>query len=525
MAVEIIPQAEVDALCALNVGAIPTWHASRRPGAMALTYGGGTMDFATLEARSNRVANGLLAAGLPVGARIALLDRNADTFVEVFFGAAKTGICLVALNFRLAPPELAFQLGDAEAEILFTSREFVPAVEQVRAGLPHLKRVIVLDGDYPAWRDAQPATPSPRTPAREDVVLQMYTSGTTGRPKGVELTHANMMLTMAESRPLWPFVGPGAPAMTVMPLFHIAGINFITTPMTFGAGVILLRDAEPRLIAEALSRHRVAVTPLPPVLIQALLDLAAAEKFDFSGLKLILVAGSAIPLELLQRGVRELGVGFGQGYGLTETCGGLSYLRPEDMDPNGNTRMKSGGRPFGAAKFRIVDENDQDVPPGATGEIICQSPRIMKGYWKRPEATAEAMRGGWFHTGDAGFFDEEGYVHIVDRIKDMVISGGENIYPAEIEFALFAHPGVHECAVIGVPDEKWGEALLAFVVRRPGSQVGEAELVAHLRTKLAGYKIPRRYAFVDALPRNATGKVTKWALREEHWRDRERRVN
>jgi acyl-CoA synthetase (AMP-forming)/AMP-acid ligase II len=518
-----VPQAEIDALTAQTVGAITAWHAAHRPGAMAVTCGDETLTFAELDVRTNRVANALAAADVPPGARIALLDRNAASFVEIFFGAAKAGVCLVALNFRLTPEELAYQLADSEALLVFAGREFAPAVASIRDRLPCLRQILVVEDDFSAWRDDASPAPPVRAPGRDDVLLQMYTSGTTGRPKGVELTHANMMITMAESRPLWPFLGPGAPALTAMPLFHIAGINFVTTPLTFGAGVVLLRDPAPRQIAEALARHRAAITPLPPVLIQAILDLPDRDAFDLGGLRVVLVAGSAIPLELLARGVRELKAGFAQGYGLTETCGGVAYLPPTDMEPGGNERMRSGGKPFGGTEVRIVDEQGRDVPRGERGEIVCRGPRVMKGYWKRPADTAEAMRGGWFHTGDVGFFGADGYVHIVDRVKDMVISGGENIYPAEVEMALFGHPSVQECAVIGVPDEKWGEALLAFVVARPGAAAGAEDLIAHLRARLAGYKIPRRYALVEALPRNATGKVTKWALRQSAWMERERR--
>ena len=521
-----ISDAECAAACAGTVHDMLAHHVHHRPAAPAIMYGPETLSYAELERRARRVANGLLADGLARRARIAILDRNAASFVEVFFGAARVAVCLVALNFRLTAPELHFQLEDAEAEWLFVGREFVATVEQVRARLPRLRRIVVLEDDYAAWRDAQSEAPPPRAATRDDVLVQMYTSGTTGRPKGVEITHANMMLTMEESRPIWPFLAPGTPGLTAMPLFHIAGINFVTTPLTFGAAVVLLRDAEPRAIAEALARYRVAITPLPPVLIQAILDLPDRAKYDLSALRVMLVAGSGIPLSLLARAVNELPCGFAQGYGLTETCGGFAYLWPEDMDPRGNERMKSGGHPFGATEMRIVDENDVDVPAGKVGEIICRGGRVMKGYWKRPEATAEAMRGGWFHTGDAGFVAPDGYVYIVDRIKDMVISGGENIYPAEIEYALFAHPAVQECAVIGVPDEKWGEALLAVVVPKSGLSVSETELQAHLRERLAGYKVPRRYEFTATpLPRNATGKVTKWSLREKYWTGKEKRVN
>jgi len=310
-----------------------------------------------------------------------------------------------------------------------------------------------------------------------------------------------------------------------MPLFHIAGSGWGLVGFYVGAKTIVMRDIVPPQILEAIPKYRITKALFVPAVLLFLLQTPGVQETDFSSLDLITYGASPIPLDLLRNALATFKCGFGQLYGLTETTGAITYLAPEDHDPNGTPRMRSCGKPLSTTEIKVVDPEGNALPAGEVGEIIVCSPQIMKGYWHLPEDTAQAIRGDWFYTGDAGYFDEDGYLYIHDRVKDMIVSGGENVYPAEVESALFGHPAVADVAVIGVPDDRWGEAVKAIVVPRPGTNPTANELISFAREQIAGYKVPKSVDFAEALPRNPSGKILKRELRDPYWEGRERRVN
>jgi acyl-CoA synthetase (AMP-forming)/AMP-acid ligase II len=505
-------------------------HARVRPDRIALTFEGRGTTFADLDRRASRVANGLRADGLEPGARIALLDKNSDAFFEILFGAAKAGMVLVAVNWRLAPPEVAYVVNDARAEILFVGRDFFRLVEKIRDELTTVQTVVALDAEhaswepYAAWRDRRPEADPGLPLDPDDTAIQMYTSGTTGHPKGAELTHANLLaLLPAATRELGTWDDADV-SLVAMPLFHIAGSGWALVGLYAGARNVVLREVAPAEILRAIPAERVTKALFVPAVMLFLLQTPGSETTDFASLRLIVYGASPIPLDLLRRALQVFRCDFAQVYGLTETTGAVTYLGPEEHQLEGAPRMRSCGRPLPTAEIRVVDPEGRDCPPGEVGEIVVRSRQVMKGYWRRPRETAGAIRDGWFHSGDAGYFDEDGYLYVHDRLKDMIVSGGENVYPAEVESALFGHPAVADVAVIGVPDDRWGEAVMALVVRKPGTAVTAEALVAHARLHIAGYKVPKSVAFVDALPRNPTGKLLKRELRAPYWAGRDRPI-
>ncbi|MEJ5221964.1 MAG: fatty acid--CoA ligase [Tepidiforma sp.] len=507
-------------------------HAAERPNAVALVYQDRETTYRELDERASRVANGLIAAGLQPQARIAYLDKNSDRFFEVLFGAAKANDVMVAVNWRLAPPEVAYVINDAMAEVVFVGQDFFPVIEKVLPELRTVKKVIAIDAPhdgwdyYPDWRDAQPAE-DPRVPvAEDDVAIQMYTSGTTGHPKGAQLTNGNFFALLPGATREWgPRWSTDDVNLVCMPLFHIAGSGWGIVGLYAGAKDIILRDVIPPEILKVIPQYGVTRALFVPAVLLFLLQTPGVQETDFSTLKFIAYGASPIPLDLLRNSIATFKCDFAQLYGLTETTGAVTYLPPEDHDPNGNRRMRSCGRPIAGVEIRVVDAEGNDVPVGQVGEIICRTKQVMKGYWNLPEETAKSIRDGWFYTGDAGYLDEDGYLYIHDRVKDMIVSGGENVYPAEVESALFGHPAVADVAVIGVPDEKWGEAVKAIVVKKPGAEVTPEELIAFARERIAGYKVPKSIDFAEALPRNPSGKILKRELRAPYWQGRERQVN
>lgn len=499
----------------------PRDHARRSPERTALVFGATRVSFAELDQRSSQVANALCDDGVPPQATIAFLDRNSEKYFYLLFGAAKANVSLATVNFRLTAREVHYILEDCAAQYLVVGCDFLETARECQRSLPTLRRIIVIDGDDPtdslqAWIGNRATTPpAGRAPAPGDRAMQMYTSGTTGHPKGVMLSHDNFIHATIEGLSVWPVMHePDAAVLATMPLFHIAATNLCLAGLYAGGRAEILREASAREIVRLLAEHRIRIVPLPPALIHEIIRLEDIGTFDLSHLDTLLIAGSGIAVELLREAQSVLQCGFALSYGMTECCGGLTYLGPEDCKYDAGKILFSAGRPLMNCAVRIVDGNRRELPVGTIGEIACQTDRVMIGYWNNPQATAEVVQGGWYYSGDAGYVDDQGYLYVVDRIKDMVISGGENIYPAEIENELVRHPAVSAAAVIGVPDPKWGEALLACVILNPGKRAEGADLERFLRGSLAGFKVPRRYEFMEALPRNATGKVLKRELRK-----------
>jgi long-chain acyl-CoA synthetase len=514
-----------------TVADVTRYHAHRRPDKTALFFEGERISYATLDRRSNQVAQGLIAAGIRPQKRVAVLAKNAPVFFELWFGATKANAVLVPVNFRLAPPEVAFVVNDAQAELLFVGADYYATIEKVIHDLKTVREIIALDGkhgawtDYARWRDRQ-KTADPRLPvAGRDCAIQMYTSGTTGHPKGAQLSHDNLLALLPSALKKWGVWRDEDVILVCMPLFHIGGSGWALVGLYRGVENVLTREFEPASILRQIEERRITKALFVPAMMLFLLQAPQARDTDFSSLDLIVYGASPAPLDLLRQAIKVFGCGLAQLYGLTETTGAITYLPPEDHGEHAIERMKSCGKPADGVEIRIVDAAGKDLPPGEVGEVICRTPQNMLGYWNLPEATARTIRGDWLHTGDAGYLDKDGYLYIYDRVKDMIVSGGENIYPAEVESALFGHPAVADVAVIGVPDSKWGEAVKAIVVRKPGAEVTAKELIDYARERIAGYKVPRSVDFVEALPRNPSGKILKRELRKPYWEGRERQVN
>ncbi|MGB5949205.1 MAG: fatty acid--CoA ligase [Parvibaculum sp.] len=487
--------------------------------------------YGQLDARSNSVAQGFIAEGCKPGARVGFIGKNSDRYFEMLHGAFKAKAVVVGVNWRLAAPEIAYVLNDAKAEMVFVGAEFYDVVAQVLAECPSVKRVVALDGgrvdwiSFDEWRDSFPATDPKFEHHIDDDVIQLYTSGTTGHPKGVQLTNRNYLSVFEEGEASgWADWKRGEVNLVCMPLFHVAGVNIGVIGHAHGTKNIILKDVDPQAILKLIEGEKINVAFMVPAVILFLLQQPNIKTTDVSSLRQILYGASPIAEDVLRQAQATFNADFIQLYGLTETTGGATYLPPEAHDP-AKGKLRSCGIPYPNMQIRVVDEKGNDVPQGGVGEIVIKGGMVMKGYWNRPEATAEAVKDGWFHSGDAGYFDADGYLYIHDRVKDMIVSGGENIYPAEVENALFGHPAVADVAVIGVPDERWGEAVKACVVLKPGMSVEPGEIIAFAKTRIASYKVPKSIDFIEALPRNPSGKILRRELRKPFWEGRARMVN
>ncbi|HKV13756.1 MAG TPA: fatty acid--CoA ligase [Reyranella sp.] len=514
----------------VGLGDIVRTHASRQGDAVALVHQGRRTTYRQLDSAANRVAQALIAERIRSSVRVAHLDKSSDLYFELLFGVAKANAVMVSVNWRLAPPEVLHIVKDAEAEILCVGEEFFPVIDKIRDQLPSVRRIVSLSGSHPgwepfaAWRDRHPDV-DPHLPAKpSDTAVQFYTSGTTGLPKGAELTNANFAYMFRVWSPSWQ-MKPGTNTIVCLPMFHIGGAGWGMVGLYAGAVNHVVREFVPAQILDIVQRERIEVILLVPAMILFLVQAPQIRETDLSSLKLIVYGAAPIPAELLKQAMAAFGCSFQQVYGLTETTGAVTLLPAEDHDPADARKLLSCGYAQKEVELRIVDENGRELPAGKVGEIAIRSPQVMAGYWKLPDATARAIRGDWFLSGDAGYLDEKGYLYIHDRVKDMIVSGGENIYPAEVESALFGHPAVADVAVIGVPDQRWGEAVKAIVVKQPDAEVSPGELIEWARDRIAGYKLPKSVDFVDALPRNPTGKILKRELRKAYWADNERQVN
>ncbi|MFC3068514.1 fatty acid--CoA ligase [Phenylobacterium soli] len=523
-----------------TLGDIARYHAEQRPDALALVFEGRETTFADFHRGSDRAASALAAEGLKKGQRIAYFGKNSDHYFELLFGAAKLGVVMTPIGWRLSPAEVAYIVQDAEAPLLFVGPEVIGQVPAVLGELTAKPKVVAPgiiamepgEGGYPtyeAWRDAAPADFAPPAITPEDVAVQLYTSGTTGRPKGAMLTHKNILggrQAAAEAGLEWNTWGPDDISLVAMPVAHIGGTGWGIVGLMNGAKGVVAREFDPMKVLDYIEHDRVSKMFMVPAALQIVVRQPRAQTVDFSRLKYILYGASPIPLDLLRECMTVFGCGFVQQYGMTETCGTIVYLPPEDHDPAGNPRMRAAGVPMPGVEIKIIDEAGKAVPPGVVGEVATRSVANMPGYWKLPDATASTIDAeGWLRTGDAGYLDQDGYLFIHDRVKDMIISGAENIYPAEVESAVYGHPAVAEVAVIGVPDEKWGEAVKAVVALKPGVEADAEDIIAFARTRIAGFKAPKSVDFIEALPRNASGKILRRELREPYWAGRERRVN
>ncbi|KQC36468.1 long-chain-fatty-acid--CoA ligase [Frankia sp. ACN1ag] len=553
-------------------------HGAECGGQPALTADGRTVTFAQLDARSNQVAQALAGEGIGAGDRVAYLDANAAQYYELLFGGAKLGAVNVAVSWRLAPVEIAAIIADAQASVLIVGAAFAATVETVEAELPGVKKIIVVGGstgheirpevghevrhqDYDEWVAAAPALDPGLRAKPDDVRIQLYTSGTTGLPKGVMLTEHNLLslLRMAgETLDL----GSGSVNLVAMPLFHISGSGYSLSGFHAGCHTVLLREAHPDAILRAVAEHGVTNLFAVPAVLRTMLGVPGIAELDLSSLRTIAYGASPISLDVLVRAIETFRCDFVQVYGLSETAGTVTMLTPEDhrraLDaagtgvggtaepgavgaggtaeaagtaaPPGSAgaagRLRSAGRAVPGARVRIVPPHTgAEAAPGEVGEIWIHSPQNTPGYWNNPRETAALLEDGWVRTGDVGYLDEDGYLFIHDRVKDMIITGAENVYPAEVENVLMSHPDIADVAVIGVPSERWGETVKAVVVAEAGRTPTTADVVSFARARLAAYKCPTSIDLVDALPRNAAGKVLKRELRNPYWSGRARSVS
>jgi acyl-CoA synthetase (AMP-forming)/AMP-acid ligase II len=510
----------------LTVDAFVRHWAADRPHRPAMV-GERRIDFAELETSTQRVVAALQAAGLQRGDRIAWLGKNAVLYFTLLFGAARLGVVMVPVGWRLAAPERQFIIHDTEAKLLFAGEGFAEDAGALLPALPHVQRLLSAEQAW-AWIDA--GTPGQFTPSgAEDAILQLYTSGTTGHPKGVELCNRNLfgLREAAQQAKLpWAFWDDDEVVMVAMPCAHIGGTGLGFMALAGGVSGCVMPEFTADAVFDAIEQEGVTRFFIVPAALQMLVNHPRCAQTDFSRLKYIFYGAAPIPLALLRQCVKAFGCQFAQAYGMTETTGTVVMLPPEDHDPNGSPRMRAAGKPVPGVEIKIVGSDGHTLPIGQVGEIVTRSSNNMLGYWKQPEATARAMSAdGWVLTGDAGYLDADGYVYIQDRLKDMIISGGENVYPAEVESAIYGHPDVADVAVIGLPDDQWGESVKAICVPRPGHTVDPASVIAWARERIAGFKVPKSVDMIAELPRNPTGKVLRRSLRAPYWDGRERQVN
>jgi acyl-CoA synthetase (AMP-forming)/AMP-acid ligase II len=512
-----------------DIGDLVDHWAARIPDSEAARCGSEHWTWSEWADRVRRNAGGQLAAGLRPGDRVAYLDKNDPRCLETTLACARIGTTNAAVNFRLAAEELAYILKDSQAVLVFVGAEFVPLFDQIRDSLPDVRQVVVVGGEhdeYEAWlAAAEPVTE--RVPAEEtDCFLQLYSSGTTGFPKGAMLTHRGMT---AHSRATAQDtdINRDAVIMVPMPLFHVGGSSWALTALYYGARIVVVRDINPVTFLDELVDQQVTHTFIVPAVFGFLVQIPGVVQRDYSHLKALVYGASPMPLPLLRRAMEVFPVDFRQVYGMTEASGAVTALGPEEhRDIANERRLSSAGLPAPGVELAIIDPITQEkLGPEQTGEVWVRTAQLMSGYWHKPEADADTLVGdGWLRSGDAGYLDEDGYLYIADRVKDMIISGGENIYPAEIERVLVEHPSVAEVSVIGVPDEKWGEVPKAIVVSTPDTQPDAEALLGFCREHLASYKCPKTVEFMAELPRNATGKVLKRQLREPYWQEQTRAI-
>ena len=505
-----------------TIGELIERNAHFYPDREALIFDGRRITHGMFAARVRQLSDSIYKLGLRRQERVAILAMNCSEYFEVYGAGEWAGYMIVTVNFRLAPPEILHVLNDSGSKMLVFEAQYAPLIEALKPQLTGVSCYLCIGSECPTW--AQPYEDMLQTGAEggppirsrpDDFGFLIYTSGTTGRPKGVVRTQRSICEIADSCAVDSEFTGDSRVLLNT-PAFHSGAKGYHLAASWRGATAVLHRSFVPLQTLEAIQTERITFTFMVAAMLQAVLDIADAKSFDLSSLRTIVTAAAPVPVPLLKRGVERLGPIFAQAYGMTEGAG--TILHRYEMNPYGSAddirRLASVGHPNPKLKLRIVNDKDQDCPAGEPGEVITQSATNLSGYWNNSAATVEALRDGWYHTGDIGYVDEDGYLFLIDRKKDMIISGGENIYSREVEEALLAHPDLVDAAVVGVPDAKWGEAVKAFVVSKPGRVLTEIDIIAHCKERIASYKCPKAVAFLDELPRVASGKVNKVALRD-----------
>ena len=506
-------------------------NAKATPDAPAIVGEGRPVTHGELSARSDAIASGLVAAGLQVGDRVAYLARNATEYWELFFAAAKAGVVVVPLNFRLSSSEIEWILGDADASVVVAEDHLAALVPESWQGLRLVfaqeRTPEVPDGwrDLEAWIAEQPAVDPHREQTGDALFCLMYSSGTTGRPKGVTTTVGGFLWAVEAFGGLFD-PSPASVSLVPTPYYHIAAGGWSLIALAAGGRIVQFTEVTPQNMLGLLVAHRCTHVIMVPTVMQLFITSPQASAADYSSVQHVVYGGSPISETVMLGAQETFGAQLSQSYGLTETIGVTTFLRPEDHVVGPDSKLRSAGRAVPGVEVKIVDpDTGQDCPTGVVGEVVTRGPGVTQAYWRNPEATEAAFwPGGWFRTGDAGSMDADGYVFLKDRIKDLLMSGGENIYPAEVENAIMAHPAVQEVAVIGIPSQRWGESPHAVVVPRAGESIDGDELIAFTRERLAHYKCPSSVEVVDELPRNPSGKVLKRELRAPFWAGHDRSI-
>ena len=510
-----------------TLGQFITYHARHTPARRALVWGGRAISFADYDAAASRIAHGLLGAGVEPGDRVGFMGLNSPDFYFALTGAARTRGAFTVFNWRLAAPELAQLILDSRTRLTIVERDLEPLWNAALALSGCSVETIWIDAENTLERrfSTHPATAPDVWISEEDTAVQLYTSGTTGVPKGVMLTHGgfNRMRLCEHLEPAYAWTDDDI-FINPLPNFHLLSIGIAFQCLYNGVAVSIVRQFDPATVLATIERDRPTLLTLTPTMLQMLLDHPQAATTDFSSIRLTLYAGSAISLGLIKRAIAAMPGKFMQFYGATEANGAFSILRPDEHDLEDEAKLQSCGRPLPLIEFRILDANGNEVPDGEAGELVIRAPAITPGYWQQPEATAKALKNGWYHSGDVARRDAEGLYYIVDRVKDMIVSGGENIYSAEVENVLSTHPAVAAVAVIGVPHPRWGEAVKACVIRKGDVALDEATLLSWARERLAGYKVPKSIDFCESFPLVPSGKVSKKDLRAPYWEGETRGV-
>jgi acyl-CoA synthetase (AMP-forming)/AMP-acid ligase II len=520
----------------MNVSQLLTKSARTFPENLALVHGPKSLTYAQFDSRVNRLANALYRLGVKQGDNVAVMQHNYPETLESIFACFKAGCACVPINFRLHPNEFAFIIDHAEAKAVILSPEFNEAFVSIRDRIPNARYLITLSDaedellDYEKMISAESDQFRDVDPKPDDLAWLFYTSGTTGMPKGAMLTHRNLMaMTMNFYADICPGFGPDDVILHAAPLSHGSGLYSLPNIGKAATNIILAsKSFDPKLVLKTIQEYRVTNMFVAPTMIKLMVESSAVDRYDHGSLSALNYGGAPMLVEDLKQAMTKLGPCLVQLFGQAESPMTLTYLPHRDHvldgSPEQMKRLASSGLQRTDVEIKIFDGNDKELPPGETGEIVTRSDLVMKGYWRNPKATEETIKNGWLHTGDMGYMDERGYLFIMDRSKDMIISGGENIYPREIEEVLIKHAAIREVAVIGIPDPKWGEAIKAVVSLLPGQSATEEELIIFCRNNIASYKKPKSVDFVDELPKNSYGKVLKRDLRVKYWKDKERKV-
>lgn len=518
----------------MKTGEFLTRAANWYPNKVANIFEGKKFTYKQYNERVNSISNALREVGLNHQDRIGILSLNCHEYAEVAYASSKLGVICTTINWRMAVPEILSLIQDFKPKVIFVSKRFEAMLESLRKNNPDKIRFISMHGEIDGMMNYDKlllefSTSEPQSigPIQDDdVVLQLYTSGTTGKQKGAMLTHKVLYNNTLNFTIDLPYT-QDSNYLCLLPMFHVA-IWPIWVAAYVGFTLTYIDAFDPGRCLALIDKEKVTDTGLTPTIIQMLMDHPDFEKTDHTAMKSIIYTGAPMPVELLKRSMKNFKCGFYGTYGMSEMAGGITFLRPDEHFLEGPEyllkRLASVGRPCVNVNMKVLDDNGKECPVGVSGEICASAEHAMKGYFNMPNETAEALRDGWYHTGDVAYVDEGGYFYLVDRKVDMIISGGENIYPREIENVLLGMDGIADVAVIGVPDEKWGESVMALVVAKKGATVTESMVIDFCKERLASYKKPGTVDFMDILPRNPLGKIQKKELRAKYWKGKERKI-